>query len=355
MIISKVIVCAVLLDLILGDPSWIPHPVVIIGKLIDKLEKRFRERIERKDLSIKAKSKALRRAGFLLNMIVCMLTLSVSTAACVVAWKISPWAFFALQIFWGFQTLAVKGLIKESKNVFSYLAPSARKSDAQRDDENNGIPRFESSENKNVDLDGARKAVVRIVGRDTSRLTAEGVTKATVETVAENFADGVMAPLLYLAIGGAPLALTYKAVNTMDSMLGYKNEKYIDFGRFSAKFDDVWGYVPARLAAFFFIAAAAVSGHDAKSAFKIWRRDRYNHASPNSAHTEAACAGALGIQLAGPAYYFGKYYDKPTIGDEKRKIEAGDILRANKLMLTASVLSAACFAAIRYLIFAALI
>ena len=196
----------------------------------------------------------------------------------------------------------------------------------------------------------ARKAVGRIVGRDTSELTEEGVTKATVETVAENFADGVLAPLLYLAIGGAPLALTYKAVNTMDSMLGYKNEKYIDFGRASAKLDDFCGFAPARLAALFFVAAAALTGRDFKSAYRIWRRDRFNHASPNSAQTEAACAGVLGIRLAGPAYYFGEYYDKPYIGDATREIEAEDILRANKLMVAASLLATACFVGIHLLI-----
>lgn len=197
----------------------------------------------------------------------------------------------------------------------------------------------------------ARKAVGRIVGRDTSELSEEGVTKATVETVAENFADGVLAPLLYLAIGGAPLALTYKAVNTMDSMLGYKNEKYIDFGRASAKLDDFCGFAPARLAALFFVAAAALTGLDFKSAYLIWKRDRFNHASPNSAQTEAACAGALGIRLAGPAYYFGEYYDKPYIGDATREIGAEDILRANKLMLVASLLATACFVGIHLLIY----
>ena len=197
------------------------------------------------------------------------------------------------------------------------------------------------------DLPAARKAVSRIVGRDTQNLTAEGVTKAAVETVAENASDGVIAPLLYMLIGGAPLALTYKAINTMDSMLGYKNEKYLYFGRAAAKLDDVANYIPSRLAALLWVAAAAFTGNDAKGAWRIWRRDRRNHASPNSAQTESACAGALGVQLAGPAYYFGEYYPKPTIGDALRPIEPQDILRANRMMYVASGFALAWGAAIR--------
>ena len=202
---------------------------------------------------------------------------------------------------------------------------------------------------KKPDLPGARKAVSRIVGRDTAELTAEGVTKAAVETVAENASDGVIAPLLYMLIGGAPLALTYKAINTMDSMLGYKNEKYLYFGRVPAKLDDVANYIPSRLAALLWVAAAAFTHNDAKGAWKIWRRDRRRHASPNSAQTESACAGALGVQLAGPAYYFGQYYPKLTIGDALRPIEPEDILRANRMMYVASSFALAWGCALRAL------
>ena len=208
------------------------------------------------------------------------------------------------------QALAAKGLVQESTNVYAEL--------------------------KKDDLPAARKAVSRIVGRDTEALTAEGVTRAAVETVAENASDGVIAPLLYMLLGGAPLALTYKAINTMDSMLGYKNEKYLYFGRAAAKLDDVANYIPSRLAALLWIMAAAFTRNDAKGAWRIWRRDRRNHASPNSAQTESACAGALGVQLAGPAYYFGEYYPKPTIGDPLRPIEPEDILRADRMMYVAS-------------------
>ena len=172
-----------------------------------------------------------------------------------------------------------------------------------------------------------------------ARLDAAGVARAAVETVAENTSDGVIAPLLYMLLGGAPLALTYKAINTMDSMLGYKNEKYLYFGRIPAKLDDAANYLPSRLAGLLWCAAAALTGNSAKGAWRIWRRDRRNHASPNSAQTESACAGALGVQLAGPAYYFGEYYPKPTIGDALRPIEPEDIRRANKMMYAESLLA----------------
>ena len=192
-----------------------------------------------------------------------------------------------------------------------------------------------------------RHPITGVLACDTEALTAEGVTKAAVETVAENASDGAIAPLLYMLLGGAPLALTYKAINTMDSMLGYKNEKYLYFGRAAAKLDDVANYIPSRLAALLWIMAAAFTRNDAKGAWRIWRRDRRNHASPNSAQTESACAGALGVQLAGPAYYFGEYYPKPTIGDPLRPIEPEDILRADRMMYTASGLALAFGSAIR--------
>ena len=212
-------------------------------------------------------------------------------------------------MFWCAQALAAKGLVQESRNVYKEL--------------------------QKQDLPAARKAVARIVGRDTQNLTAEGVTKAAVETVAENASDGVIAPLLYMLLGGAPLALTYKAINTMDSMLG-----------------DVANYLPSRLAGLLWVAAAALTGSSARGAWKIWRRDRRNHASPNSAQTESACAGALGVQLAGPAYYFGEYYDKPTIGDALRPVEPKDILRADRMMYAESLLALVLGIALRLLVLA---
>ena len=291
------------LDTLFGDPAWLPHPVVYMGKAISKLEKFLRPRLPKTP------------QGELLGGAIVAFCLPVGTflltgLVCWGAARLHPLLGLAVQMFWCGQALAARGLVQESTNVYQEL--------------------------KKPDLPGARKAVSRIVGRDTAELTAEGVTKAAVETVAENASDGVIAPLLYMLIGGAPLALTYKAINTMDSMLGYKNEKYLYFGRVPAKLDDVANYIPSRLAGLLWVAAAAFTHNDAKGAWKIWRRDRRNHASPNSAQTESACAGALGVQLAGPAYYFGQYYPKLTIGDALRPIEPEDILRANQMMYVAS-------------------
>lgn len=302
------------LDCLLGDPAWLPHPVVYMGKAISALEKRLRARLPKTP------------QGELLGGAIVAFCLPVGTflltsLVCLGAARISPWLGLAVQMFWCGQALAAKGLAQESTNVYRELVKP--------------------------DLPAARRAVSRIVGRDTQDLTLEGVTRAAVETVAENASDGVIAPLLYMLIGGAPLALTYKAINTMDSMLGYKNEKYLYFGRAAAKLDDVANYIPSRLAALLWIMAAAFTRNDAKGAWRIWRRDRRNHASPNSAQTESACAGALGVQLAGPAYYFGEYYPKPTIGDPLRPIEPEDILRADRMMYVASGFALAWGCAIR--------
>mgnify|MGYP002229496190 FL=1 len=228
------------------------------------------------------------------------------------AGKVHPAVRFLLETFWCYQIFAARCLVGESRKVYQKL--------------------------KEDDLPGARRAVSMIVGRDTENLTAEGVTKAAVETVAENTSDGVTAPLLFLLIGGAPLGFLYKAVNTMDSMLGYKNEKYLYFGRIPAKMDDVFNYIPARLTAWFMIVAAFLTGMDGKNAWKIYLRDKRKHASPNSAQSEAVCAGALDVQLAGDAVYFGKVYKKDYIGDAIRKIEPEDILRAGKLMYMTTIL-----------------
>ena len=305
------------LDALFGDPAWLPHPVVYMGKAISKLEKFLRPRLPKTP------------QGELLGGATVAFCLPVGTflltgLVCWGAARLHPLLGLAVQMFWCGQALAARGLVQESTNVYKEL--------------------------KKPDLPGARKAVSRIVGRDTAELTAEGVTKAAVETVAENASDGVIAPLLYMLIGGAPLALTYKAINTMDSMLGYKNEKYLYFGRVPAKLDDVANYIPSRLAGLLWVAAAALTGNSARGAWKIWRRDRRRHASPNSAQTESACAGALGVQLAGPAYYFGQYYPKLTIGDALRPIEPEDILRANRMMVAESILALAIGLGLRVLL-----
>ena len=312
--IGEAVLGGFVLDTLFGDPPWLPHPVVLMGKAISALEKRLRARLPQTP------------QGELLGGAVVAFTLPVGTflltsLVCLGAAKLSPWLGLTVQMFWCGQALAAKGLAQESTNVYRSLIKP--------------------------DLPAARKAVSRIVGRDTQNLTLEGVTKAAVETVAENASDGVIAPLLYMLLGGAPLALTYKAINTMDSMLGYKNEKYLYFGRAAAKLDDAANYLPSRLAGLLWCAAAALTGNSPKGAWRIWRRDRRSHASPNSAQTESACAGALGVQLAGPAYYFGEYYAKPTIGDPLRPIEPEDIRRANRMMYAESVLALAVGLAVR--------
>ena len=312
--IGEAVLGGFVLDTLFGDPPWLPHPVVLMGKAISALEKRLRARLPKTP------------QGELLGGAVVAFTLPVGTflltsLVCLGAAKLSPWLGLAVQMFWCGQAQAAKGLAQESTNVYRALIKP--------------------------DLPAARKAVSRIVGRDTQNLTLEGVTKAAVETVAENASDGVIAPLLYMLLGGAPLALTYKAINTMDSMLSYKNEKYLYFGRAAAKLDDAANYLPSRLAGLLWCASAALTGNSPKGAWRIWRRDRRNHASPNSAQTESACAGALGVQLAGPAYYFGEYYAKPTIGDPLRPIEPEDIRRANRMMYAESVLALAVGLAVR--------
>ena len=315
MLIVKDAVCGFVLDCFLGDPAWMPHPVVYMGKLITWAEKLLRARFPKTQ-------KGEFRAGVWLAAGLPLLTLLLSGGVCLLASRLHPLAGFAVQTLWCWQALAMRGLAAESRNVWRTL--------------------------QTEDLPAARKAVGRIVGRDTDRLTAEGVIRAAVETVSENFSDGVAAPMLYMFLGGAPLALAYKAVNTMDSMVGYKNEKYLWFGRAAAKLDDAVNYIPARISAFCWIAAAALTGQDWKGAWRIWRRDRRCHASPNSAQTEAACAGSLGVRLAGPAWYFGELYDKPMIGDALRPVESDDILRAIRMMIAASTLLLAVCAAVRF-------
>lgn len=288
-----------LLDLLLGDPRWMPHPVVWMGKAIGKLEGFLRKVFPETE------------QGQFWGGVVLAVALPLGTAVffgglCLLGVWLHPAAGFFLQTLWCWQALALKGLAAESENVRREL--------------------------EKKDLPEARKAVSRIVGRDTQSLTEEGVTKAAVETVAENFSDGVAAPLFYMLLGGAPLAMVYKSINTMDSMVGYRNERYLYFGRAAAKLDDAANFLPSRLAALLWMAGAALAGFDGKNAWRIWRRDRHNHASPNSAQTEAACAGALGIRLAGPASYFGKRYDKPYIGDDFRQPEPEDIRRANRIL-----------------------
>ena len=305
-----------LLDLLLGDPRWMPHPVVLMGKAITGLEKRLRgvfPKTSRGELG----------AGVVLAVLLPVCSGGIALLALWLVGQIHPALRFALDAFWCWQALAVKDLKDESMAVCRRL--------------------------QGQDLPGARKAVSRIVGRDTEALSAEGVTKAAVETVAENTSDGVISPLFFLAIGGAPLGLAYKAINTMDSMVGYKNDRYLYFGRAAARLDDAANFLPARLAALMMIVSAGLPGFSLPGAWRIWRRDRFNQPSPNAAQCEAACAGALGVQLGGPARYFGKPVEKKTIGDPLRPIEPADIRRANVLLYATSVLALLVFVGVRVL------
>ncbi|GAA6514384.1 adenosylcobinamide-phosphate synthase CbiB [Merdimmobilis hominis] len=282
-----------------------PHPVRAMGWCIQR-----GEALLRRALPQTPGGERLAGAVLALSLPVGTFFLAVG-AICLAGW-VHPLAGFLLEAFWCNQILAAKGLRQESGLVYDAL--------------------------KRGDLEGARKAVSMIVGRDTQHLDETGVTKAAVETVAENTSDGVVAPLLFAAIGGAPLGLAYKAVNTLDSMIGYKNDAYLHFGRFAARQDDLWNFLPARISGVAMVLAAYLLGFDGKNAARIFCRDRLCHKSPNSAHTEAACAGALDIQLAGDAYYFGVLHHKPTIGDPLRPVEAEDIPRAGRLMNGTAVL-----------------
>ena len=306
-----------ILDWIFGDPVWLYHPVRIIGKWISFLEKILRKFAGDQE----GNEKKLLIAGGILWILVILASAAVPMGILYLAEKFSPCVAFVLECFWCYQLLAARSLGKESKKVYKKLIQD--------------------------DLSGARVAVSMIVGRDTENLTVEGVTKAAVETVAENTNDGVIAPLIYMLIGGPILGFVYKAVNTMDSMLGYKNEKYLYFGRVAAKMDDVAGFIPARISALLMILASCLLGMDGKNALWIWKRDRRKHASPNAAQTEAVCAGALQVQLAGDAWYFGKKHEKDTIGDPIREIEPRDILRSEKLMIGTEVLTFLLFGGIR--------
>lgn len=294
-----------LLDLLLGDPHGMYHPVQLIGAWISWLEQRL----------YPAKRKLL--SGGLLVFFVLLATGSVTAVIWYGCYKIHPYVGCAAEAWMTYRILAIKSLKTESKKVYDAL-------------NGQGLP-------------AARKAVAMIVGRDTECLDEAGVIRAAVETVAENTSDGVIAPMFYLALAGPVGGFLYKAVNTMDSMIGYRNERYLYFGRVAARLDDVLNFIPARLSAYGMIAVSFGMGksYHARDAYRIYKRDRYQHKSPNSAQTEAACAGALGIRLAGDASYFGKIVKKPYIGDDTRPVEREDILRADRLLYATAFLAEA--------------
>lgn len=293
------------LDLLLGDPYFFPHPIRLIGKWIAYLEKKLLA--EPADGTKLSETKKLNR-GRLLVVLVLVFTGGLALLILIAAYTLHPFAGCAVEGIMTYQILATKCLKQESMKVYKKLAEG--------------------------NLQEARRAVSMIVGRDTENLDEIGVAKAAIETVAENTSDGVIAPMLYLAIGGPVLGFLYKAVNTMDSMVGYKNERYLNFGRAAAKLDDAVNFFPARISAGLMIAASFLLGKafDGRRARRIYQRDRYQHASPNSAQTEAVCSGALGVRMAGDACYFGKLVQKPWIGDDLRPVEYEDIKRVNRLL-----------------------
>ena len=284
----------VVLDWLLGDPHWMPHPVRWMGRAIAWLEGVLRRAFPKTPAGE-------RLAGALLALLIPATFGGGSWLLLEGLWGRFPCLAWLVEVWFTYQLLAARALQRESMAVCPPLAAG--------------------------DLAGAREAVSRIVGRDTQQLDEAGVVKAAVETVAENTSDGVTAPLLFLALGGLPLGMVYKAVNTMDSMVGYRNERYCWFGTAAARLDDVLNWIPARL-----------SG---QRALRVFVRDRKKHSSPNSAHTEAACAGALGVRLAGDAWYFGKKVSKPTIGDDLRPVERADVARACRLMYATELLTLA--------------
>lgn len=310
------IIAGFILDLIFGDPHWLPHPICLIGNMIGFLERNLRKLLA-------PNPTALLAGGALMVIIVLVVSFAVPYYILQLAETVSPWLRFGLETIMFYQIFATKCLRDESMKVFTAL--------------------------DNNDLADARVKLSWIVGRDTKNLSAEEVTKGAVETVAENTADGIIAPMLYMFLGGAPLAFLYKGINTMDSMVGYKNDKYLYFGRCAAKLDDLANLIPARIAGLVMIIAAFLVGLNGPGAWKIFWRDRYHHLSPNSAMTESATAGALNIQLGGDHYYFGKLVHKETIGDDIRPVCPQDIMQANRLLYMTAVVSLILFAAADFL------
>lgn len=304
MLRAAILVCACALDALLGDPYSMPHIIRFIGSLISATERMLRRLLPPTPAGERA-------MGVLLVATVLGVSCGSTLLVLRVAWTVSPVLGFCVETFVCYQMVAARQLAKEAERVYRALVDEG--------------------------LEAARRAVSMIVGRDTQALDEAGVTRAAVETVAENASDGVVAPLLFMAVGGALGGVLYKVVNTMDSMVGYKNQTYRYLGTAAARLDDICNWLPARITALLMCLVAPLVGLDGRGAWRVLQRDRRRHSSPNSGHPEAACAGALGVQLAGPASYFGKVVDKPTIGDDLRPIAAEDILSANRLLAATSL------------------
>lgn len=308
-------ILAYILDLIIGDPYSFPHPVRFIGNLIRFVESKIR--------SIAKTPKQLKIGGFIL-WIITIGTTFIVTNLIVSAFAFSKISYSIIASIILYTTLSTKCLADEAKKIYKVL--------------------------KTGDIEKSRKQLSYIVGRDTTNLNEQEIIRATVETVAENTVDGILAPMMYGFIGGPVLAMVYKAINTLDSMVGYKNEKYKDIGFASAKIDDIANFIPARITPFFMMIASLMIGLNAKESIRIAIRDRKNHKSPNCAYPEGAVAGALEVQLGGTNIYFGKEVYKPTIGDKHRELEIEDILKTNKIMYVTSFVALVIFSVLIYLI-----
>lgn len=314
MMTMAAIVCGFILDVIFGDPLWLPHPICLIGNLIGFLEKKLRK-------IAGENSSNLLVAGFLLVAIVLVLSFAITYYILDFAKSFNPWLAFIIETIMFYQIFAIKSLKEESEKVYDKLVNST--------------------------IEKARVQLSWIVGRDTAELSKDEVTKGTIETIAENTADGVIAPMFFMFIGGAPLAFLYKGINTMDSMVGYKNDKFLYFGRCAAKLDDLANFIPARITAVLMIMATFILKYNYKNAIKIFLRDRYKHLSPNSAQTESVVAGALGITLGGGHYYFGKFVPKEIMGDNLNKVSTEDIKKTNKIMYLSATIGLVIFVIIK--------
>lgn len=303
-----------ILDMIIGDPENPLHPVRGIGNLAGKLEGICRNIFKN----------SLKIAGFIVWILTVGIVFAITFGISTLSSRVNSYFGILVQGIIIYFCISCKGLATEGYKVIKFL--------------------------KKDDIEGARKQLSYIVGRDTACLSKREIIEAVIETIAENMSDGVIAPLFYAGILGAPSAMVYKAVNTMDSMFGYKNDKYLDFGNFPAKLDDVFNYIPARITGFLIVAASFILKEDYKSSLKIYLRDRYNHKSPNSAHPEAAMAGALGLRLGGAHYYFGKLVEKPTIGDKKKEIEISDVDKTIRILYVSSFMGYIMVVIIRILI-----
>lgn len=304
-----------ILDLLIGDPNNPFHPVRGIGLLASKLETIFRKLLKN----------SLKIAGLIVWIITIILTFAITYGIIFVCMKINKYLGIIVQGIIIYFCISAKGLVVEGYKVIKYL--------------NEG------------NIEKSRKQLSYIVGRDTESLDSKGITRAVIETIAENMSDGVIAPILFAGIFGAAGSMAYKAVNTMDSMFGYKNDKYIEFGYFPAKLDDLFNYIPARVTGILIIISSFFLKRDYKNSLKIYKRDRYNHTSPNSAHPEAAMAGALDIQLGGANYYFGKIVEKPVIGDKIKEIEINDVKKTAEILYLSAVMGFILMVIIKFIIY----